>query len=148
MTRLSDDPDYLAHGHSYLAGDYIAALNHLRVCYERLRRSGPSDRSSFVLSRMAHVCGLLGDTLNALRSFRIAECEAPASLVIAHSYVAFLHDELADYDLARNEAARIIRGYEVGGFNEESRKVFDRDYFIEIQALQASAAGKLAAISK
>jgi hypothetical protein len=75
----------------------------------------------------------------------MAEREAPASLVIAHAYVKFLHDDLADYDLAVNEATRIIAGYRAGLFNEQSRKVSDRDYFLEIQDLLASATGKLTA---
>ena len=142
--KLSEDPDYVAHGHSYLDAKYKDAIAHLSECLNRVKLANNADLVSFVLQRIGHVYLVMGDSYNALRSFELAECEAPASLVTGLAHVKFLADEMNDYELAVKKADKLLWAYEGGKFDEESRFVFGADHVAKVREIRDFARSKLA----
>jgi tetratricopeptide (TPR) repeat protein len=141
--KFSEESDYLAWGLSYSRGDYQEALNSLNKCLAKLSRSNAARHQSFLLGVIAHTLLCLGDKLSALRSFRLAECRSPQSLLVAAAYVKFLHDDLKDFELAVAEARRIIRNTKQGMMHTSTRMVF-QDNLSKIEALLKSSKDKLA----
>jgi hypothetical protein len=135
MYKLSEDADYLAYGRHYAQGEYNEAIERLSKCLVRLREGNHRDDASFVLRCIGHIYLITGDKFNALRSFRIAECEAPTCLFATLSYIKFLVEELKDFELAACEVDRVTRAYRSGAMDENSRFVFKVDNLTAIERL-------------
>jgi tetratricopeptide (TPR) repeat protein len=144
VIKLSEDPDYLAYMQCYGDERYADAVGHLAKCLVRLKLANAADHASYVLQRMGQIYWLMGDSYNALRSFELAECEAPASLIAARAYVSFLADEMGDYELAAKKAEKHLWAYTGGKFDEESRIVFCTDYVAKLEEVRDFARSKLA----
>lgn len=141
--KLSDDADYLAHMRCYGDAKYQEAIAQLSECLARLRLANDANLASFALQRIGHIYWVMGDSHKAVRSFELAECEAPASLVAALAYVTFLADEMGDHELAAKKADKILWAYEGGKFDEESRLVFGTDHVEKVREVAVVARSKL-----